>query len=85
MKKYKYSEIENYNNIGEIIKEKTVSFGSINEGKVVQITYTETFLSRDVFRVQIMFFKDGKRIDVLNGYVDENELILFLQKNKVIQ
>ena len=63
MKKYKYSEIENYDNIGEIIKEKTVSFGSINEGKVVQITYTETFLSRDAFRVQIMFFKDGKRIE----------------------
>lgn len=30
-------------------------------------------------------YKDGKRIDVLNGYVDENELISFLQKNKVIE
>lgn len=32
-----------------------------------------------------LLYKDGKRIDVLNGYVDENELISFLQKNKVIQ
>ena len=30
-------------------------------------------------------YKDGKRIDVISGYVDANELISFLQKNKVVE
>lgn len=32
-----------------------------------------------------LLYKDGKRIDVLNGYVDKDELISFLQENKVIE
>lgn len=32
-----------------------------------------------------LLYKDGKRIDVLNGYVDENDLVSFLKENKVIE
>jgi len=31
-----------------------------------------------------LLFKDGKRINVLNGYVPKDELVNFLKKNKVI-
>ena len=39
MKVYEYSEVQGYNNIDEIMREKTIVFGSINEGKIVKIFY----------------------------------------------
>ena len=35
MKVYEYSEVQGYNNIDEIMREKTIVFGSINEGRIV--------------------------------------------------
>ena len=39
MKVYEYNEIQGYNNVDEIMREKTIVFGSINEGKIVKIFY----------------------------------------------
>ena len=61
MKVYEYNEIQGYNNVDEIMREKTIVFGSINEGKIVKIFYKNSLCSRDVFEINISYFDNGKK------------------------
>ena len=55
MKVYEYSEVRGYNNVDEIMREKTIVFGSINEGKIIKIFYKNSLCSRDIFEINISY------------------------------
>ena len=84
-------ENQSYNNIKEIISNSDATSYFVNTKNLTDEQREKLYASDKYFAEEEwgtplnLLYKDGKRIDVLNGYVDENELISFLQKNKVIK
>lgn len=51
-----------------------------------ELVATDKYMSENEWGTPLsLLYKDGKRIDVLNGYVSADELIHFLQDNKVVK
>ncbi len=50
-----------------------------------ELVATDKYMSENQWGTPLnLLYKDGKRIDVLNGFVEAPELVKFLQTNKVI-
>lgn len=61
----------------------TDTFGS--EEEFNELIATDSYMSEEEWGTPLnLLYKDGKRINVLNGYVDADELVKFLKNNKVI-
>ena len=79
--------------INEALKEKEFNVyyvdlarEDITEKQREQLYKSDKYFDEEDWGTPLNFlYKDGKRIDVLSGYVDTNELISFLQKNKVVE
>lgn len=57
-----------------------------SEDEFNDLVATDRYMSEEEWGTPLnLLYKDGKRIDVLNGYVPASELIAFLQKNKVVK
>ncbi len=56
-----------------------------SEDEYDELIATDKYMSENEWGTPLsLLYKDGKRIDVLNGYVPADELIQFLEKNKVV-
>ncbi len=56
-----------------------------SEDEYDELIATDKYMSENEWGTPLSFlYKDGKRIDVLNGYVPADELIKFLEKNKAV-
>lgn len=57
-----------------------------NEEEFNELIATDSYMSENEWGTPLnLLYKDGKRIDVLNGYVSADELIHFLKDNKVVK
>lgn len=57
-----------------------------NEQEFNELIATDSYMSENEWGTPLnLLYKDGKRIDVLNGYVSAHELIHFLIDNKVVE
>lgn len=62
-----------------------LDISTLNEDEIKELTATDNYFSENEWGTPLnLLYKNGKRVDVLNGYVDSNELVQFLKKNKVI-
>ena len=78
--------------INEAMKEKDfmvyyIDTDTLNgEDEFNELIATDKYMSENQWGTPLnLLYKDGKRIDVLNGYVEASELISFLQKHKVVK
>ena len=57
----------------------------VSQEEVSKLYETDSYFTEEEWGTPLTFlYKDGKRIDVLNGYVETSELNKFLKENKVI-
>ena len=57
-----------------------------SEEEFNELIATDSYMSENEWGTPLnLLYKDGKRIDVLNGYVPADELIQFLKDNKVVK
>ena len=76
--------------INEALKDNNFNVYYIDLSSMTQDEYnaliaTDSYMSENEWGTPLnLLYKDGKRINVLNGYVPEEELIKFLKENKVI-
>lgn len=58
---------------------------ALTEEETEKLYTTDDYFTSEEWGTPLNFlYKDGKRVDILNGYVEADELIKFLEKNKVI-
>lgn len=76
--------------IKEVLKDNDFNVYYLNVQNLSQseyetLTATDSYLTENEWRTPINFlYKNGKRIDLVNGYVDSTKLTKFLKENKVI-
>lgn len=57
-----------------------------SEDEFNELVATDSYMSENEWGTPLSFlYKDGKRVNVLNGYVETSELIKFLKDNKVVE
>ena len=62
----------------------TDTFSDDNEFN--ELIATDSYMSENEWGTPLnLLYKDGKRVDVLNGYVEASELIEFLKEHKVVE
>lgn len=78
------------NSIGEALKDNDfnvyyLDISTLSENEYNELVKTDNYMSENEWGTPLnILYKDGKRVDVLNGYVSSDELVKFLKKNKVI-
>lgn len=74
--------MKNYNFMVYYIDTDTFS----SEDEFNELVATDKYMSENEWGTPLnLLYKDGKRIDVLNGFVEADELIQFLKDNKVVK
>ena len=62
-----------------------IDISTLSEDEYNELVKTDEYMSQNEWGTPLnLLYKDGKRIDELNGYVSSDELVEFLKENKVI-
>lgn len=62
-----------------------IDLASLTEDEYNSIVSSDSYMSENEWGTPLnLLYKDGKRVNVLNGYVPADELVKFLKENKVI-
>jgi len=62
-----------------------LSIDGLSTDEMEKLYATDSYFTEEEWGTPLTFlYKDGKVVDVLNGYVEANELVKFLKENKVI-
>ena len=62
-----------------------IDISTFSEDEYNELVKTDEYMSQNEWGTPLnLLYKDGKRIDELNGYVSSDELVEFLKENKVI-
>lgn len=62
-----------------------IDISTLTQDEYNELVKTDEYMSQNEWGTPLnLLYKDGKRIDELNGYVSSDELVEFLKENKVI-